>query len=145
MDTLPAPCMTRYLTISRWPSKQAALRGVEFVRVVLLTLATCDSNNWTMFKWPAAAAHHRGGAPSIVSPSKITEKRNTICVLRRTCVSQLLGWKCLVVNDGKHHRMDKKWSIRKFVYRTSVCGHYCSSFKIWHVTGNWRVSPLTQN
>lgn len=57
------------------PSKQAALRGVEFVLVVLLTLAPYDTSNFTILRCPAAAAHHRGGAPSIVSPSKITVKK----------------------------------------------------------------------
>lgn len=69
---LPALCATRYLTISKCPSKHAALKGVEFVRVVLFTFAPCDIKSFTMSKWPAAAAHHSGGAPSIVSPSNIT-------------------------------------------------------------------------
>ena len=46
----------------RCPSKQAARRGVEFVLVVQLGLALWLIRHLTMFKCPAAAAHHRGGA-----------------------------------------------------------------------------------
>merc|ERR1719382_2003462 len=51
---------------------QAALRGVELVFVVLFTLAPLLLSSLTMSRCPAAAAHQRGGAPSIVSPSKVT-------------------------------------------------------------------------
>ena len=70
---LPAPCWTRYCTISKWPSKQAARSGVEFVFVVELTLAPRSVSSLTISRCPAAAAHHSGGAPSIVSPSNVTE------------------------------------------------------------------------
>lgn len=69
---LPAPFSIKCLTISKWPSKQAARNGVELVFVELLTLAPNLINNLTIPKCPAAAAHHNGGAPSIVSPSKFT-------------------------------------------------------------------------
>lgn len=58
--------------MSKWPSKQAALSGVELVFVVELTLAPRFTRNLTTRKCPAAAAHHNGGAPSIVSPSNPT-------------------------------------------------------------------------
>ncbi|KAE9538824.1 hypothetical protein AGLY_005406 [Aphis glycines] len=54
------------------PSKHAARNGVEFVLVVEFTMASSRINSFTMFRCPAAAAHHSGGAPSIVSPSNIT-------------------------------------------------------------------------
>jgi len=60
--------------MSKWPSKQAARKGVEFVLVMLFTLAPCRTSSLTTASWPAAAAHQSGGAPSIVSPSKTTEK-----------------------------------------------------------------------
>ena len=47
------------------PSKHAARRGVELVSVVLFTSAPDRIRNFTISKCPAAAAHHRGGAPSI--------------------------------------------------------------------------------
>lgn len=67
-----APSSMRNLTMSKWPSKQAALSGVELVFVVELTLAPRFTRNLTTRKCPAAAAHHNGGAPSIVSPSNPT-------------------------------------------------------------------------
>ena len=87
---IPALCSTKYLTISKCPSKQAARRGVEFVFVVELTFAPLFTSRRTISRWPegmwlnaqhhhqkdwdqpAAAAHHSGGAPSMVSPSKVT-------------------------------------------------------------------------
>jgi hypothetical protein len=68
----PAFCFTRYLTMAKWPSKQAALSGVELVLVVALTLAPFVTSNRTMSMFPAAEAHQSGGAPSIVSPSNVT-------------------------------------------------------------------------
>ena len=76
---VPAPCSTRYLTISKWPSKHAALKGVELVLVTEFTDAPRSTKSFTIWVWPAAAAHHNGGAPSIVSPSNVTEPvRNTL-------------------------------------------------------------------
>nr|CAD7258404.1 unnamed protein product [Timema shepardi] len=75
MCLLPPPWSTRNFTISKCPSKQAARRGVELVRVVLLTHAPWRTKRRTTGKWPAAAAHHNGGAPSIVSPSNTTENK----------------------------------------------------------------------
>ena len=102
---IPALCSTKYFTISKCPSKQAALKGVELVFVVEFTFAPLFTSSRTISKWPAiifrridmivttmtrrisrwvefivpqrwiwpaAAAHHSGGAPSIVSPSKVT-------------------------------------------------------------------------
>merc|ERR1719461_222808 len=43
------------------------------VLVVELTLAPLFTSSFTMSRWPAAAAHQRGGAPSMVSPSNVTE------------------------------------------------------------------------
>ena len=65
----------RYLTISKWPSKQAARSGVELVLVVQFTEAPRRIRKRTIGTWPAAAATHNGGAPSIVSPSNVTKNR----------------------------------------------------------------------
>ena len=70
-----APFSTRYWAMSWCPSKQAARSGVEWVRVVAFTLTPRSTSSCTTAQWPAAAAHHSGGAPSIVSPSNITAER----------------------------------------------------------------------
>ena len=50
------------------------------VFVTELTEAPRSTKSFTIWVWPAAAAHHNGGAPSIVSPSNVTdpvkEKKN---------------------------------------------------------------------
>lgn len=80
----PAPFWTRYWTISKCPSKQAALNGVEFVLVVELTLAPLSVSNLTISACPAAAAHHKGGAPSMVSPSNVTDPGCSTLALHRS-------------------------------------------------------------
>ena len=81
---LPAPFSTKNCTISKCPSKHAARRGVEFVFVVELTLAPRYTNNLTIVVWPAAAAHHNGGAPSMVSPSNVTDPACSTSALHRS-------------------------------------------------------------
>jgi len=63
-------------TMDAWPSKHAARSGVELVRVVLLTSAPQRIRNLTMSKCPAAAAHHRAGAPSITCTHSQSAKLN---------------------------------------------------------------------
>ena len=84
MHKRPASCSTRYLTISKWPSKQAARRGVELVLVVQLTEAPRRTRKRTMVAWPAAAATHNGGASSIVSPSNVTAMQQSTHVIEST-------------------------------------------------------------
>ena len=43
------------------------------VFVTELTEAPRSTKSFTICVWPAAAAHHNGGAPSIVSPSNVTD------------------------------------------------------------------------
>ena len=83
-NSLPAPRSTKNWTISKWPSKQAALSGVELVLVVELTLAPLSTRSLTIWVCPAAAAHHNGGAPSIVSPSNVTDPACSTSALQRS-------------------------------------------------------------
>jgi len=53
---------SKYFTIPKCPSKQAALIGVELVWVVQFGSALFWTKHSTTRKWPAAAAHQRGGA-----------------------------------------------------------------------------------
>ena len=66
-----APLFTSSRTISKWPA-------IIFRRIHITVMTMTDRTSWVEFIvpqrwiWPAAAAHHSGGAPSIVSPSKVT-------------------------------------------------------------------------
>lgn len=60
---MSAPCLTKYLTISNLPSKQAARRGVLSVFVAWFTLAPARTKRFTIPRCPAPAAHHNAVAP----------------------------------------------------------------------------------
>lgn len=62
----------RYFTISSLPTKQAALKGVEFALVGWFTLAPCLTSTLTTFKFPAPAATQSALAPSTTNLSNLT-------------------------------------------------------------------------
>ena len=59
----------------KWPSKQAALKGVEFVLVVQFGLALLFIKHFTILRCPAAAAHQRGGASKIFKEKKVFQMK----------------------------------------------------------------------
>lgn len=77
---------SKYFTIPRCPSKQAARKGVEFVLVVQLGLALWLIRAFTMLKCPAAAAHHNGGA------SVCKRNNNLTSVLFYSCSKTKHQW-----------------------------------------------------
>ena len=57
-------CRSRSFTKSRWPSTQAAMKGL--VSQVLWMLAFAVSNSWAMCRVPSRQAWYRGGEPARV-------------------------------------------------------------------------------
>ena len=101
---IPALCSTKYLTISKCPSKQAALRGVELVLVVELTFAPLFTSSRTISRWPAGtwqcspspasgSPSPASTSPSLASPaSAALQCTGTNLLQQHTRVGELPRW-----------------------------------------------------
>ena len=43
---------TKYFTISKWSPSQAAVEGVQYISLWLISAEVCSTNHFTTFKWP---------------------------------------------------------------------------------------------
>lgn len=93
-----------YCTILRFPQKQAALRGLEFVLVQRLISASWSKRRLTKSKLDIAAAHHSGVAPekhSHICNCVITFSISTLIRAHlQPCSYQKLGCQCDIYHLG---------------------------------------------